>query len=56
MDNIKLDGVPSKLHEKYIPVLHCVTSFDGTSYKKLHDTVTSPFISCFLTLGFTSAD
>ena len=25
-------------------VLHCVTSFEGTSYKKLHDTATGPFI------------
>ena len=39
---MKLDG---------IPVLHCISSFEGTSYKKLHDT-TSPFVSCCFTLAF----
>ena len=26
--------------------LHCVSSFDGTSYKNLSDTITRSFISC----------
>ena len=40
-------------------VLHCrlyISSFEGTSYKKLQDSATGSFISCFLTLAFTSAD
>ena len=45
----------AKLNERYMAVLHCVTSFEGTSYKKLHDTATGPFISCCLTSAFTSA-
>ena len=31
-------------------VLHFILSFEGTSYKKLHDT-TSPFVSCCFTLA-----
>ena len=31
-----------------MPVLHCISSFEGTSYKKLQDIVTSYFVySCF---------
>ena len=42
----------AKLNAKYIPpVLHCISSFEGTSYKKLHDT-TSPFASRCFTLAF----
>ena len=44
-----------KLNEKYMPFLHCISSFEGTSYKHLKDTATSSFISCF-TLDFTSVD
>ena len=29
----------SKLNEKCMSVLNCTSSFDGTSYKKLQDTV-----------------
>ena len=35
-----------------MPVLHCHSNFEGTSYKKLQDLTTSSFISCC----FTSAD
>ena len=42
----------AKLNVKYTPVLHCISSFEGTSYKKSHDT-TSPFVSCCFTLVFT---
>ena len=27
----------AKLNEKYMPVLFCISSFEATSYKKLHD-------------------
>ena len=27
----------AKLNEKYIPVSFCISRFEGTSYKKLHD-------------------
>ena len=39
-----------------MPVLQFISSFEGTSYKMLQDIATSSFISCFLTLVFTSAD
>ena len=42
----------AKLNEKYVPVLHSVSSFEGTSSEKLRDTATSFFIYCC----FTSAD
>ena len=42
----------AKLNAKYMPPgLHCISSFEGTSYKKLHDT-TSPFASCCFALDF----
>ena len=42
----------ARLNAKYMPpALHCISSFEGTSYKKLHDT-TSPFASCCFTLAF----
>ena len=25
----------TKINKKYTPVLHCISSFEGTSYKKL---------------------
>ena len=35
-ENIKLDGIYyAKFNEKYMPVLHCISSFEDTSYKKL---------------------
>ena len=40
-----------------MPVLQGISSFGGTSYKKLQlDIATSSFISCRLTATFTSAD
>ena len=37
-----------KLSEKYLTALYCISNFAGTSYKMLHDTATSSFISwCF---------
>ena len=44
----------SKLDEQRMPFLRCISSFDG-SYKKLKDTATNLFVSCF-TSAFTSAD
>ena len=38
-----------------MPFSHCVSSFEGTSNKKLQVTAISSFISCF-TPAFTSAD
>ena len=35
MDNIKMDRNQPKSNEKYIPFLHCISSFEGTSYKNL---------------------
>ena len=41
----------TELNAKHMSVLHCISNFEGTSYKKLHDT-TSPFVSCCFTLAF----
>ena len=40
----------AKLNAKYMPDLHCISSFEGTSYKTLQDTA-SPFVF-FFTLPF----
>ena len=48
-----------KLNEKYTLVLHCISSFEGTSYKNLQDNiVVFPviFISCCFISTFTSGD
>ena len=40
-----------------MPVLYCISSFEGTCYRKLQDTAASSFISCcFTSSAFTSAD
>ena len=39
-----------------MPVLQSISSFEGTSYKKLQDICTSSFISFRLTSIFTSTD
>ena len=44
MDNIKMGMNTNQ------SFLHCVSSFEGTSYKNLSDTVTKFFISCFYQL------
>ena len=46
MDNIKLEEIPSKMKRTIIllTALYCISYFAGTSYKKPHDTATSPFI------------
>ena len=42
------DEIPSKIKRKIYAALYCISNFAGTSYKKLRDTATSPFISsCF---------
>ena len=46
----------AKLNEKYMPVLHYISNFEDTSYKKLHDAATSCFISCCFTSAITSVD
>ena len=35
----------AKSNEKYMPALQCISSFEGTSYKKLQDVAASSFIS-----------
>ena len=47
MDNIKLEEIPSKIKQIIIlfTALYRISNFAGTSYKKLHDAATSPFIS-----------
>ena len=50
-------GFQAKLNKKYKSVLHCISSFEGTSYKKKkQDKAASSFISCFFTSAFTSVD
>ena len=39
-----------------MPVLQCISSFEGASYKKVQDKATSSFIYCCLTSIFTLAD
>ena len=38
-----------------MPFFHCISSFEGTSYKNFSDKTTKSFICCF-TLAFISAD
>ena len=45
-----------KEHLAHWKVVHCISRFEGTSYKKLQDIATSSFISCCFTPAFTSAD
>ena len=33
-NNIKMDGMPTKIKWKIHPLLHCISSFEGTSLKK----------------------
>ena len=40
----------AKLNAKYMPVLHYSSSFEDSSYKKLHDR-TSLFVSCYFNLA-----
>ena len=35
-----------------MPVLHCISKFEGISYEKIQDAATSSFVSCC----FTSPD
>ena len=44
-----------EVHLTHWKVVHCISRFEGTSYKKLQDIATSFFICCF-TSAFTSAD
>ena len=39
-----------------MPFLHCISSFEGTCYKKLQVTDTNSFISCCYASTFTLAD
>ena len=45
-----------KLNKKYTPALHCILSFEGTSYKKLQDGAISFFTSCCFTSALPSAN
>ena len=46
----------AELNQEYMPVLHCISRFEGTSYNKLQDMTTSSFTACCFTSAFTSAD
>ena len=39
-----------------MPLLHCISSFEGTSYKNIPDNAMSPIICCCFTSAFTSED
>ena len=54
--HIMLDGIPNKIKWKYKPVLHCISSFEGTSHKFFYNTATRSFSSYCFTSIFTSAD
>ena len=41
MNNITLDAIETKINDKYMPVLHFISSFEGTSDKKLQNTATA---------------
>ena len=32
MDNIKIDGMPTKPKKKLMPFLHCISTLEGTLY------------------------
>ena len=53
MDNIKIEYQP-KSNEKYIPFLHCISSFEGPFYKNLQDSHQVFHFFLFL-LAFTPA-
>ena len=38
----------AKLNEKYMPVLHCISSFEDTSSKKLQGTTTSSYLLFYI--------
>ena len=42
-DNIKLDRIPSQIKWKIMHFSHCISSFEGTSYKKLQVTADTSF-------------
>ena len=44
MDNIKIDKIPPKSNEKYMPFLQCISSFEGNSCKNLKDTATADLL------------
>ena len=52
-DNIEYQP---KSNEEYITFLHCISSFEGTSYKNLYDTATISFYFLMFLLDFTSGD
>ena len=56
MDIIRLDGTPSKIKGKYIPYLHCSSSFEGASRIFFYNAVIRSFSSHCFTSAFTSAD
>ena len=51
-DNIEYQP---KSNEEYITFLHCISSFEGTSYKNLYDAATISFYLLMFLLDFTSA-
>ena len=56
MDKIRLDGTPSKIKGKYIPSLHCSSSFEGASLIFFYNAVIRSFSSHCFTSVLTSAD
>ena len=47
--------MPTKSNEKYMSFLHCISSFEGTSYEHLSGKAIRSYFFLFL-LAFTSAD
>ena len=54
-EKIKLDGIPSKIKCK-LPVLHCISGFEGTSYKNYLIQPVVLFLVVLLWLLYSSAD
>ena len=51
-DDIRLDGILTINKWKIHAWLHCISCFEGISYRKLQDIATSSFICCCFTLVF----
>ena len=54
-NTIVRNRMPTKSNEKYMSFLHCISSFEGTSYQHLSGKAIRSYFFLFL-LAFTSAD
>ena len=54
-NTIVRNRMPTKSNEKYMSFLHCISSFEGTSYEHLSGKAIRSYFFLFL-LAFTSAD